>query len=104
MSPGFVSVAPEALGWESQIMDLAAQSNVTINALDARGLYTGVTDISERGAGQIIDPTHLAAMTRAEGVMSELADGTRRSFLSQQQRPGGGIQEPDGCAGGCLRA
>jgi VWFA-related protein len=52
------------------------QSNVTINALDARGLYTGVTDISERGAGQIIDSTHLAAMTRAEDVMAELADGT----------------------------
>jgi VWFA-related protein len=34
VSPGFVSIAQEALGWESQIMDLAVQSNVTINALD----------------------------------------------------------------------
>ena len=81
VSPGFVSIAPEALRWESEIMDLAAQTNVTINALDARGLYTGVADIRERGAGQIIDPTHLAAMTRAEDVMSELADGTGGSFF-----------------------
>jgi VWFA-related protein len=81
VSPGFVAIAPEALGWESQIMDLAAQPNVTINALDARGLYTGITDISERGAGQIIDSTHLAAMTRAEGVMSELAEGTGGVFF-----------------------
>ena len=81
VSPGFVSVGPQALNWESQIMDLAVQSNVTINALDARGLYTGVTDISERGGSQIIDPTHLAGMTRAEGVMSELADGTGGAFF-----------------------
>jgi VWFA-related protein len=81
VSPGFVSIAPAALGWESEIMDLAAQSNVTINALDARGLYTGVTDIRERGGGQIIDSTHLAAMNRAEDVMSELAEGTGGTFF-----------------------
>jgi len=81
VSPGFLSIAPEALGWESQIIDLAVQSNITINALDARGLYTGVTDISERGAGHIIDPTRLAAMTRSEGVMSEFANGTGGAFF-----------------------
>ena len=92
VSPGFVSIAPEALGWESQIMDLAAQSNVTINALDARGLYTGVTDIRERGAMQIIDSTHLAAMTRAEGVMSELADGTGGAFFHNSNDLGAGFK------------
>jgi VWFA-related protein len=92
VSPGFVSIAPEALSWESQIMDLAVQSNLTINALDARGLYTGVTDISERGAGQIIDPTHLAAMTRAEGVMSELADGTGGAFFHNSNDLGEGFK------------
>jgi VWFA-related protein len=92
VSPGFVSITPEALGWESQIMDLAAQSNVTINALDARGLYTGVTDIRERGGGQIIDPTQLAAMTRAEGVMSELADGTGGIFFHNSNDLGAGFK------------
>jgi VWFA-related protein len=92
VSPGFVSITPEALGWESEIMDLAAQSNVTINALDARGLYTGVTDISERGAGQIIDPIHLAAMKRAEDVMSELADGTGGAFFHNSNDLGAGFK------------
>jgi VWFA-related protein len=92
VSPGFVSIAPEALDWESQIMDLAVQSNVTINALDARGLYTGVTDISERGTGRIIDSTHLAAMTRAEGVMSELAEGTGGAFFHNSNDLGAGFK------------
>ncbi len=92
VSPGFISIAPEALSLESQIMDLAVQSGVTINALDARGLYTGVTDISERGAGQIIDPTRLAAMTRAEGVMSELANGTGGAFFHNSNDLGAGFK------------
>ena len=92
VSPGFVSIGPEALSLESQIMDLAAQSSVTINALDARGLYTGVMDISERGAGRIIDRTRLAAMTRAEGVMSELADGTGGAFFHNSNDLGAGFK------------
>ena len=47
VSPGFLTITPEALSAESQIMDLAAQSNVTISALDARGLYTTNIDASE---------------------------------------------------------
>jgi VWFA-related protein len=96
VSPGFLSIAQEALGWESQIMDLAVRSNITINALDARGLYTGTTDISERGAGQIIDPTHLAAMTRAEGVMSELAEGTGGAFFHNSNDLGAGFKSLSG--------
>ena len=92
VSPGFVSIGPEALSLESQIMDLAAQSGVTINALDARGLYTGVMDISERGAGHIIDRTRLAAMTRAEGVMSELADGTGGASFHNSNDLGSGFK------------
>jgi VWFA-related protein len=92
LSPGFVSITPQALGWESEIMDLAAQSNVTINALDARGLYTGVTDIRERGAGQIIDSTQFAAMTRAEDVMSELAGGTGGAFFHHSNDLGAGFK------------
>jgi VWFA-related protein len=92
VSPGFVSIGPEALSLESQIMDLAAQSSVTINALDARGLYTGVMDISEGGAGRIIDRTRLAAMTRGEGVMSELADGTGGAFFHNSNELGAGFK------------
>jgi VWFA-related protein len=92
VSPGFLSIAPEDLSWESQIMDLAVQSSVTINALDARGLYTGVTDISERGAGQIIDPTRLAAMTRSGSLLSELANGTGGAFFENSNDLGAGFK------------
>jgi len=40
VSPGFLSIEPDSLAAESRIVDLAAQSNVTVSALDARGLYT----------------------------------------------------------------
>jgi VWFA-related protein len=92
VSPGFASITPAALSWESQIMDLAAESNVTINALDARGLYTGVTDISKRGGGQIIDPTRFAAMTRAQDVMSELSAGTGGTFFHNSNDLGAGFK------------
>ena len=92
VSPGFVSIAPEALNLESQIIDLAAQSNVTMNALDARGLYVGATDIGERGTGQVIDPARLAALTRAEGVMSELADGTGGAFFHNSNDLSAGLK------------
>jgi VWFA-related protein len=92
VSPGFVSLTPASLNWESQIMDLAIESSVTINALDARGLYTGVTDISERGGGQIIDPTRFAAMTRAEGAMLELAQGTGGTFFHNSNDMGAGFK------------
>ena len=54
VSPGFLILTPEARSEESQIMDMAAQSNVTVSALDARGLYTTEMDASEmvKGAGQ----------------------------------------------------
>jgi hypothetical protein len=63
----------------------------TVNG-DARGLYTGVTDIRERGGGQIIDSTHLAAMKRAEDVMSELADGTGGAFFHNSNDLGAGFK------------
>ena len=92
ISPGFLSIAQQALSWESEIMDLAAQSGVTINALDARGLYVGVTDIGERGSGQIIDPIRSASMTRAGNVMSELAYGTGGSFFHNSNDLAAGLK------------
>ena len=48
VSPGFLSLTNRDLSEESQIMDAAAESNVTISALDARGLYVSEMDASER--------------------------------------------------------
>lgn len=92
VSPGFLSFEPEALTVESRLMDMAARANVTISALDARGLYTTELSASERspgfttagGAGgslQLQGDYRRNGMTQAENVMAELADGTGGNFF-----------------------
>ena len=88
ISPGFLTLTPAAMAEKSHILDLAAQSNVTISALDARGLYTTEIDASERGGSSARDlmtgqhaEDHSETMNLNEDVMSELADGTGGTFF-----------------------
>ena len=86
VSPGFLTITAEALSEESRLMDLAAQSNVTISALDARGLYTTELDASERGSGspvtiQLKSENRRSSMSLGEDVMRELADGTGGTYF-----------------------
>jgi len=92
VSPGFLSVEQEAMAAEQQIVELAAQSNVTISALDARGLYTTELTASDHspsfstvagsgGSVQQQSDYRRSSMTLAEGVMAELADGTGGTFF-----------------------
>jgi VWFA-related protein len=100
MSPGFLTVVPEAMTDKSRILDLAAQSSVTISALDARGLYTTELDASEQGAhttkalmtgdeGQ----RHSDSMSLNEDVMAEFADGTGGTFFHNNNDLEGGLQK-----------
>jgi VWFA-related protein len=100
MSPGFLTVVPEAMTDKSRILDLAARSNVTISALDARGLYTTELDASEEGTqttralmtgddGQ----RHRDSMSLHEDVMAELADGTGGTFFHNSNDLEGGLQK-----------
>ena len=88
ISPGFFALTPSAMAEKSRIMDVAARRNVTISAIDARGLYTTVMDASERGGSSVRDLiTGEHAQNRAnemslnEDVMAELADGTGGTFF-----------------------
>jgi VWFA-related protein len=87
VSPGFLTIEPEALTAESRIIDLAARSNVTISALDARGLYTTEITASEHSpalAGrslQLNSDYRRSTMTLAEGEMASLADGTGGTYF-----------------------
>ena len=86
VSPGFLILTPETRSEESQIMDMAAQSNVTVSALDARGLYTTEIDASERSKGsaqtmQLKSEYHRSSMSRTENVMAELADGSGGTYF-----------------------
>lgn len=88
ISPGFFAQTPSAMAEKSRILDIAARCNVTISAIDARGLYTTVMDASERGGSSVRDLiTGEHAQNRAndmslnEGVMAELADGTGGTYF-----------------------
>ena len=84
VSDGFLSIEEEARFAASQLMDLAAQSNVTINAIDARGLYTASMTASDdtrgRSPGQV-EEYRRDSMRMAEEAMGELADGTGGRFF-----------------------
>jgi VWFA-related protein len=100
ISPGFLTVTPAALSEKSHVLDLAALSNVTISALDARGLYTTEIDASENGAhtmealvtGHESD-YHRNTMTFAENVMAELADGSGGTYFHNRNDLQGGLQK-----------
>ena len=92
VSPGFLPIEQESLTSESRLLDLAAQSNVTISALDARGLYTAELDASQKspslsssnrtgGSMQQKSDYTRSEMSLVEGAMASLADGTGGTFF-----------------------
>ena len=97
VSPGFLTMTAEALTQKSQILDLAAQSNVTINAVDARGLFTTALDASDRSRGSAMSERTVSqyrgySMVLNEDVMAELADGTGGSYFHNSNDLEGGFQ------------
>ena len=83
VSPGFVTLTPESLSWTTEILDLAAKSDVTISALDARGLYSTELGASERGPDSQMamqtgyeSQSHRESVALNEDVMAELAEGS----------------------------
>jgi VWFA-related protein len=86
VSPGFLTLSTEALSAESQIMDLATQSNVTISALDARGLCTTNIEASDTIDGsthtvQLKSEYHRSSATLNENVMASLAYATGGTYF-----------------------
>jgi VWFA-related protein len=99
VSPGFLTVTGEAMNEKSQILDLAAQSNVTVSALDARGLYTTEIDASHRGGSSSRSlqtgsdsEYHRNAATGSENVLAELADGTGGTYFHNNNDLEGGFR------------
>ena len=77
ISPGFEIRDPEVSAAESQMINLAAQSNVTISTLSARGLYTtSATAGYDKNNAYSIQDIHMA-----ETSLSDLADGTGGNFI-----------------------
>jgi len=98
MSPGFLTRTAEAMTDKSGILDLAAQSSVTISALDVRGLYTTELDASQRGtsSGRSMMTGsearyHRESLSLNEDVMAELAEGTGGTFFHNSNDLEGGL-------------
>jgi VWFA-related protein len=84
VSSGFLPLEQESRTEESRVMDLAAESNVTISALDARGLYTTSMTASDNLRGRVPDQVsdyRQTSLKLAENAMGELADGTGGTFF-----------------------
>lgn len=97
VSPGFLTISAEALRERSQLLDLAAQSQVTISAMDARGLYTTAATASNGALGtarQMRNESQYQgeSMAMNEDVMSELADGTGGTYFHNSNDLTGGFQ------------
>ncbi len=86
ISPGFLRLSQEDITEEQKVLDLAARANVTINAMDARGVYTLEATASERSQGnartmQTLQDFGRSAATSSENPLQELADGTGGRFF-----------------------
>jgi VWFA-related protein len=99
ISSGFPSYSSQAMAAKSEILDLAARSNVTVSALDARGLYTSEMDASNRGGSSARDlqtgqhSEYLrTAMNLNEDIMAELANGTGGTYFHNSNDLEGGFR------------
>jgi VWFA-related protein len=100
ITPGFLTMTQEAMIDKSTIVDMAIRGNVTLSALDARGLYTTELDASQRGADSSASlmtgstsEYHRSAITLKEDVMAELADGTGGRFFHNNNDLESGLRE-----------
>jgi len=98
VSPGFLTGDSDALTFESQIIDLAAQSDVAVGALDARGLYTTSMSASDQVAGgagvvQYQSDMKRNSMSGEENPLSEFANGTGGSLFHNSNDLDAGLQQ-----------
>lgn len=90
-SPGFFAQTPEAIKAMTEVLDLAAKSNVTISSLSARGVI--LAEEEEDVTGRIAPPVrqnspayqwlrYRRETARANGdVLNDLAEGTGGTFF-----------------------
>jgi VWFA-related protein len=104
VSPGFlVPSSAVAQADLSKLMDAAAQANVTISALDARGLYTNVLDSSARDVlpsdvdrngkySRRKEQNRRDSLTEDGAVMEELTASTGGTYFHNSNDLEGGFQ------------
>lgn len=101
ISPGFFNEMPEALVLQSQVIEAAARANVTISALDARGLYTTAPTADDELLGKQQETTErirsrVESLISTEGVMESLSDATGGTFVHNSNDLDGGLRRLSG--------
>lgn len=96
VSPGFLSLTWEDMDEETAVIDAAAQSDVTINAIDARGLYTtsltAKDDLHGR-APRVASDYRTTSLTQSENPMAELAQATGGTYFHNSNDLGAGFKK-----------
>ncbi|MEP6716389.1 MAG: VWA domain-containing protein [Terriglobia bacterium] len=96
ISPGFLRLTDD-FSEETEIIDRAIKNNVTISALDARGLYTDMPDIAKRtisGDADRVKQQLDRESSRAEAdIMAELAAGTGGTFYENSNDLAQGLRQ-----------
>jgi VWFA-related protein len=99
VSPGFITGTDEGMALQSQVLNVAAASDVTINTLDAEGLGGGSVGANQSTAGSVFanitgqpGGNQLEAMRESQDVMSELADGTGGTYFHNNNNLEGGLK------------
>lgn len=99
ISSGFPTVESDVRTQESQLIDFAAQQDVTINSLDARGVYTTALTASDDVHGAPVlsrSAFRAGSMKSSENVMAELANGTGGTFFNNSNDLGAGFKRLTG--------
>ena len=96
ISPGFFTETPEALVLQNQVIEAAARANVTINALDARGLFTYAPKAEDDFYGNQKETTerirsHVESLIVTDAVMAALSDATGGTFVHNSNDLEGGL-------------
>ena len=99
VSPGFLTVDQSAMRLQSQIVNLAASINVTISALDVRGLSSPVMSASQSGVGSTYAlqtgqniQSQADAQRANTAVMADLADSAGGAFIHNTNDLEGGFK------------
>ncbi|HVN18513.1 MAG TPA: VWA domain-containing protein [Dongiaceae bacterium] len=97
VSPGF-QITDDHIE-QNIAISLATERNIVINALDARGLYTGMPG-ADKGPGpstllaaQVEEPLNVAGLWSQTDVLAELAEGTGGKFFHDSNDLAAGLQQ-----------
>jgi VWFA-related protein len=92
ISPGFPIRTSESRAGDTKLLDIAAQSNVVINTLDARGLYTTMLDSSQRYVTQAKEKYNAEALQANDDILAGLASDTGGTYFHNSNDLGEGFK------------